>query len=386
MHFPPTVQRLSFRRKAALREQRHSRIFSGPVQAGLSGVVYSSVLGLLVFAQLWLAVPARAQVPPALPPLVTPEAQAAIDRGLEYLARTQSREGAWREQGYMGSYPVAMTALAGLALLCNGNTMTQGKYAPNVSRAANFLLGCSGPTGLISRIEEEGRSMHGHGFAMLFLGELYGMEDDAERQAKIKRALYGAVTLTSRSQSRKGGWLYTPDAQDDEGSVTVTQLQGLRSARNAGIAVPKQTIDKALKYLDLSALPDGGIAYKADRQGGSRPPITAAAVVCWYNAGDHENPLCRKALQYIKDRIGRGDSRGGNWGHYFYAHLYMAQAMWLSGEENWRWYYPAMRDKLIATQAADGSWDGDQVGKVYGTAIATIILQMPYNATPIMQR
>jgi hypothetical protein len=73
------------------------------------------VLGLAVVVAFGPAGVARGQVPPALPPLITPEAQAAIDRGLEYLARTQSREGAWREQGYMGSYPVAMTALAGLA-------------------------------------------------------------------------------------------------------------------------------------------------------------------------------------------------------------------------------------------------------------------------------
>jgi hypothetical protein len=348
-------------------------------------VLLASV-GLISVGSLSVDSPARADVPPPLPPMVTQEAQMAIDRGLEYLARTQSREGAWREQGYMGSYPVAMTALAGMALLANGNTMTQGKYAPNVSRAANFLLSCQGPTGLISRIEEEGRSMHGHGFAMLFLGELYGMEDDAERQAKLKRALQRAVALTASSQSYRGGWIYTPDARDDEGSVTVTQLQGLRSARNAGVAVPKKTIDKALAYLHASALPDGGIAYKADRLGGSRPPITAAAVVCWYNAGDQENALCKKAIDYVKDRLRRGDTRGGNMGHYYYAHLYMAQAMWLSGEDNWKWYYPSMRDKLIATQATDGSWDGDAVGRVYGTAIATTVLQLPYNVLPIMQR
>src|SRR5262245_20652838 len=100
-----------------------------------------------------------ALVPP-LPPMITPETQQSIDRGLEYLARTQSREGAWRNQGYMGQYPVAMTALAGLALLAHGDTTTQGKYAPQVSRAATFLLGCAAPppSGLISRIEEESRS------------------------------------------------------------------------------------------------------------------------------------------------------------------------------------------------------------------------------------
>ena len=54
--------------------------------------------------------------------MITSETQQAIDRGLEYLARTQSRDGAWRHAGYMGQYPAAMTALSGIALLANGNT------------------------------------------------------------------------------------------------------------------------------------------------------------------------------------------------------------------------------------------------------------------------
>lgn len=327
-----------------------------------------------------------AQVPAALPKHVTPETQAAIDRGLEFLVRTQSRDGAWRHQGPMGTYPVAMTALAGLAFLADGNTMTQGKYAPRVSRAASFILASAGPTGLITRAEEETRSMYGHGFSMLFLGELHGMEDDPARREQIARVLRRAVELTGRSQSRLGGWMYTPDAKSDEGSVTITQLQGLRACRNAGIAVPKRVIDQALSYLEKSALPDGGIAYRADRQGSSRPPITAAAVACWYNAGDYDNPLAIKAMDYIKSRIGRGGNQTGAWGHYFYAHFYMSQVMWLSGPDNWDWYYPSMRDSLLATQLPDGSWEGDSVGTVYGTALATFILQIPYRHLPILQR
>ena len=228
--------------------------------------------------------------------------------------------------------------------------------------------------------------MYGHGFSMLFLGELYGMEEDADRQARIRTVLQRAVGLTARSQNHAGGWLYTPDASGDEGSVTVTQLQALRACRNAGVAIPKTVIDKALSYLDKSALPDGGIAYRADRRGSSRPPITAAAVACWYNAGDYDNPLAKKALAYIKRRIGRTGGHRGAWGHTFYAHLYMAQVMWLSGQEDWEWYFPTMRDWLLKTQGADGSWDGDGVGKTYGTAIALVILQMPYGYLPILQR
>ncbi len=345
-----------------------------------------AVAGLMLMVQARPGTPARADLPPPLPPLITPQTQDSIERGLEYLARTQSREGAWRHGGQWGRYPVAMTALAGLALLANGNTTTQGKYAPNVSRAATFLLSSARPDGLISRLEEASRSMYGHGFSMLMLGELCGMEDDSAKQERIAGVLRRAVGLTARSQSSAGGWLYTPDSHGDEGSVTITQLQGLRACRNAGIAVPKSTIDNALKYLENSALPDGGIAYRADRRGGSRPPITAAAVACWYNAGEYDNPLAVRALDFIKRRIGTGGSRGGVWGHFYYAHLYMSQVMWLSGQEDWEWYFPKMRDWLISNQAPDGSWDGDGVGKTYGTAIALVILQMPYGYLPILQR
>ncbi|HSW47215.1 MAG TPA: prenyltransferase/squalene oxidase repeat-containing protein [Phycisphaerae bacterium] len=327
-----------------------------------------------------------AELPNPLPPLITEETQQAIDRGLEYLARTQSREGSWRSQGIMGGHPVAMTALATLALLAGGNTMTEGKYAPQVSRAANLLLRCADSDGLISRIEEESRSMYGHGFSLLVLGELHGMEADPEKQRQIQEVLRKAVALTARSQSGLGGWFYTPDSRTDEGSVTITQLQGLRAARNAGVAVPKKTIDLALGYLDKSSLPDGGITYRADRQGGPRPPITAAAVACWYNAGLYDHPHAVKSLAFVKDHVGRGGRSSGTWGHYYYAHFYMAQVMWLSGEQNWQWYFPSMRDWLLAAQNSDGSWEGDAVGKVYGTAIALTILQIPSGHLPILQR
>jgi len=80
----------------------------------------------------------------------------------------------------MGQFPVAMTALAALGLLANGNTPTEGKYAAQVNAATKFLLRCQDDDGLISRVEEESRSMYGHGFSMLFLGQVYGMEANTE--------------------------------------------------------------------------------------------------------------------------------------------------------------------------------------------------------------
>ncbi len=327
--------------------------------------------------------------PPApvrrLPKGITPQAAVAIDRGLAYLARTQDRQGSWANQGSYGAYPVAMTALAGLALLMDGNTTTQGRYATQVDRAARFLIRSSSENGLIAQSDHEPRPMYGHGFAMLFLGQLYGMTEDVRRGEELHDVLQRAIQLTARAQSRHGGWIYQPTSGGDEGSVTITQVQALRSCRNAGLAVPKAVIDQAMSYLVKSQNSDGGIRYSLNQRGGtSRAPITAAAVCCWFNAGEYENPLALRALKYAKENV---KPDGSNRGHDYYAHLYMAQALYVSSDEYWPTYFAKRRDWLVEAgrQRADGSWIGDGVGDIYGTALALIILQLPYNQLPIMQ-
>ena len=75
-----------------------------------------------------------------------------------------------------------------------------------------------------------------------------------------------------------------------------------------------------------------------------------------------------------------------SWGHYFYTHLYLAQAKYQRGAKEWATYYRGISRKLKAAQQGDGSWMGDQVGTTYGTAIALTILQLPYKHLPIYQR
>jgi hypothetical protein len=280
-----------------------------------------------------------------------------------------------------------MTALAGLAMMAAGNTPGEGKYAINVRRAVDYLLGCANRNGLIARIGEEGaRPMYGHGFSMLFLAQAYGMERDPELQRRIRRVLERAVRLTVRAQSGDGGWLYTPDANGDEGSVTITQIQALRAVRNAGIKVPKSTIDRAVQYIVKCANADGGISYSLRNRGRSRPAITAAAVATLYNAGEYDSPVALKALDYLKKHLG-GKSKSRVWaGHAYYTTLYASQAMYLSSEENWKEFFPERRDHLLKQQKQDGSWMGDHVGDTYGTAVALLVLQLPYRYLPILQR
>jgi len=91
----------------------------------------------------------------------------------------------------------------------------------------------------------------------------------------------------------------------------------------------------------------------------------------------------RAGLTYATD----GECRRQTFsGHFYYGTLYTGQAMYLSSKENWKEYFPGIRDYFIKNQAKDGSWTGDGVGETYGTAIALMTLQLPYGYMPILQR
>ena len=79
-----------------------------------------------------------------------------------------------------------MTSLAGLALLANGSSCYAGPHAEHVRAAVEYLLRHADPdTGLIGS-SAAGRPMFGHGFAMLFLAQVYGSEGQTALARRIR--------------------------------------------------------------------------------------------------------------------------------------------------------------------------------------------------------
>ena len=227
--------------------------------------------------------------------------------------------------------------------------------------------------------------MYGHGFSMLFLAQVYGMEEDVAKQRRIKGVLEsGHRADRARAVPRRRLDLHA-GRDGDEGSVTVTQIQALRACRNAGIHVPKKVIDHAIRYIERSQNNDGGISYSLRQRGSSRPAISAAACAVLYNAGVYDSEMAEACFKYAWRNC---KPRAGNDGHYFYTHLYMAQAVWQKGDNYWREqdYFEQLSRYLLTIQQGNGSWNGDWVGAAYGTSIALIILQLPYSRLPIMSR
>jgi len=328
-----------------------------------------------------LATPAQA--------VVDPKVQETVKQGLDWLAYQQERPGHWTAQG---RYPAAMTALAGMALLCEGSTTTQGKYSENLRRAVDFLIRRSRPNGLIGDADDD-RYTYGHGFSMLFLSQILGEEEDYERREDLIRVLTKAVEFTGRAQTNAGGWGYVSSKDGsgfDEGSTTITQVQGLRGCRNAGIPVPKEIIDKAVEYIHKCTTEEGGVQYSS-KGGGSRPAITAAAVACLYNAGEYDDDYVPRMLDYCEKNL-RPNERD-SFGHWHYAHFYYSQVQYRKGGSEWEEYMDAIGKRLLreadTLKIGDDTvafWKQGMVGPVYTTSLNLIILQLDKASLPIYQR
>ncbi|HHK41926.1 MAG TPA: prenyltransferase [Planctomycetaceae bacterium] len=313
-----------------------------------------------------------------LPAVITPEIDRAIRAGLDYLLDRQTEDGALGARGYRRN--VAVVSLAGMAFLARGSTPGRGEYGAGVDRATRYILAHCQDNGFI--VAEEAQShgpMYGHGFATLFLAEVYGMWPDSE----IREKLAAAVRLIVQTQNPAGGWRYLPEPTEADISVTICQMMALRAARNAGIYVPNETVDRCLQYVKSCQNPDGGFGYTPH----TRPslyPRSAAAVVALYSAGVYDSPEVEKALAYLEP-FHRQLPRLRHESNFLYGQYYAAQAMWHAGGEPFRRWYRAASETLLEAQRADGSWD-DEICPEYGTAMACLVLQTPSNYLPIFQR
>jgi len=336
--------------------------------------------------------------------------EAAIQKALKYLKTAQNRQGYWEAKN--GQYRIAMTALAGMALLCEGSTTNTGKYKKQISRAVDYLTGIANPKNGLIGFKGDYRYTYGHGFSMLFLAQVFGDEENSRRRKVLKRVLTKAVEFSRDAQTAPGGWGYVSAKEQpnfDEGSTCITQVQGLRACRNAGIPVPKDVIIRAKKYIFDCTIKTGsqagGVVYSAKyigRTSGARSPITAAACAAMFNAGEfrsikkkNSNKKATKVvkkthldlmLQYCKNNVWPGGNMRSSRSHWHYAHYYYSQVVYRLGDKEWEKYMKDVGDTIIRSQSADGSWKQGYIGPVYTTAVCATILQLDRGIMPIYQR
>jgi hypothetical protein len=201
--------------------------------------------------------------------------EAAVKESLVWLAAHQVPDGGWTLQhnrlvngcncgqaghkkdektGAVEAYEARFgaTGLALLPFLGSGRTHVEGEYQQVVKSGLAFLVNGIKREGNRGSLRDRG-NYYSHGICTIAVCEAYAMTQDpalAEpAQALVNEIIYGQDPVG-------GGWRYTPKQPGDT-SVTGWQFMALKSAKMAGLKVPRNVIEGANTFLDSASFFDG---------------------------------------------------------------------------------------------------------------------------------
>jgi len=345
---------------------------------------------------------------------------AAVNRALKWLASQQQTDGSFPsiDLGQPG-----VTSLAAMAFMAHGNLPGEGEFGKQLDRATDFVLASQKENGLLSRVGPDGveisrtieheigeAAAYNHAISSLMLSELYGMSR-TERSERIKKVVLKSLSTSLKMQGWAktpaedfGGWRYVGNpvfGTDSDLSLTGWELMFLRSARNAGFDVPKESIDAAVAYIRRCYDDDFGtflyMQGKGDQDLRSRA-MAGAGVLALAHAGFHGAPEAKKSsdwlLQYNFDRYNEIEPFTQAWpiDRYHYSLFNSCQAMYQMGGQYWKQFFPRTVRTLLANQQDDGSWAAEshfndgKFGNSYTTALVVLSLGAPNQFLPVFQR
>lgn len=299
--------------------------------------------------------------------LVTTETEAAVNKALAFLASRQRSDGSFGGAKRGDRDPV-MTALSGMAFLAGGSKPGEGPYGDELQKALDYMLSHVHDSGFIG-VRDNAASMYSHAYALRFLAEAHL----ARKSPDTEEAISQAVALIVKSQNAQDGWRYATISQDADSSVTSCQVIALQAARRAGAEVPKETIERAVNYLQRCQLPDGGFTYVLSSRGTPALPRSSAAMAALYLCDLDDEPM-KNGLKYLNANMTPPDTKAD---YYYFTQFHLSTALPYAGDEHFRRWYAPIREQLLKLQTDDGSWPLEHYEPEYATAKACIVLLSP---------
>ena len=325
--------------------------------------------------------------------------EAAVARGLRWLASVQNDDGSWSLDDYdprnRKNKPgdAAATSLAMLPFLGAGQTHEYGKYKQTVAKGLAWLINNQKKSGDL-RINFPGQAgMYAHGQGAIVLCEALAMTGDEQLREPAQRA----IDFIENAQHKRGGWRYSP-GQEGDTSVLGWHLMALQSARapNVGLHVSPETFQLADYFLDQATygrsstrMPQGSLYTYQPRKGKPKPAMTAEAMLCrMYLGWRRDDPRVKAAVKWLGDEH-EPSLREKNIYYWYYG----TQVMHHFGGSDWVRWNKRMREILVSTQEKRGwkagSWSpsgyqwGSQGRRIYVTSLAVCTLEIYYRHLPI---
>ncbi|MBX3420203.1 MAG: hypothetical protein KF752_01465 [Pirellulaceae bacterium] len=333
------------------------------------------------------------------------DSERAVQLALAWLAKHQLRgghkPGGWSfdhrlagrgptsEFGMLADATNAATAMALLPFLGAGHTHQQGQYRHVVTAGLSSLIASMSvnqSANYGSWLEPPVAWMYSHALATIAVSEAYALTQDQALKLPVQQAVN---FLIYAQDPHGGGWRYEP-RQPGDTSVVGWCIMGLKSAQMAGIGLPPHVTHQAGRFLDQAGNSDGTMygymAWSPSVDSQHRfDATTAIGLLCrMYSGWNKSHPSLQKGVQYLEQLGPQLDN--------LYYTYYATQVMRHYGSPHWENWNSRLRDALIAKQVKDGrdagSWvpeglDSREGGRLYQTALATMILEIYYRHLPL---
>ena len=342
-----------------------------------------------------------------------PQTEAAIERGLAFLARNQRPDGSWTLAGYSErptlSSDTAATGLTLLAFQGAGYNHMQYQYREQCLAAIEFLIERQRPNGDLyipmDAASDASTRFYSHAIAALALCEAFGMTQDERLRAPAQRSI---DYLAATQDPVLGGWRYQPGRGTDT-SVTGWCMMALKSAELAGLRVDPEIYRGIEQYLDdAAASPEAQHLYRYNpnapdaplRRHGLVPTPTMTSVgllIRFYLGWRRDHPEMIRGTQYLLQTppaIGTPQDPQRDTYYWYYA----TQVLFHMGGDYWRQWHGRLHPLLIQSQVPSGplagSWSpagavpdrwGGFAGRLYVTTMNLLSLEVYYRHLPIYE-
>lgn len=341
---------------------------------------------------------------------VSPGFAAAIDLGLQWLARHQDQDGRWDCDGFhkhdgAGAekngpgnpvHDVGVTALALLAFLSDGSTVESGAHQQVVVNAVAWLRTQQGPDGMFGTYASHD-FIYDHAIATYAMCEAFGLSTDDSLQQTAQRGL----DYLESHRNPHGVWRYQPRDNDNDTSVTSWCLAAYVTGDYFGLRVDQEALRVGAAYLQGVSDPTGRHGYTKQGERSSRKPgdhsqrfptekgeaMTAAGLFMRFLLGQRPSrePVMAAAGNLLLSQPPKWDVAAGTIDAYYW--YYASQAMFRMGGGWWRDWQAHLQRAVVDTQRRNekdrsslGSWDpvgvwDEDGGRIFTTAMLVLSLQ-----------
>ena len=317
------------------------------------------------------------------------ETQAAVQKALAWLAKSQKPNGSW--EAPEEDYVVGVTGLSVLAFLGAGHSPKSKEYGAPIRAALQFLLSVQDQEGCVGARGE--KYMVGHAIATAALAEATAMSEAKAYQVPAQKA----VDFLVAAQNPKRGWRYSAISGDSDTSVTTWAVHALWCAEQPSLNFPKAAYDGALAWLNTVTEESGRAWYVGKNYQGipgrnemfdAHPTPTAMSMLSrQLITGRRKEPHLDGGVQILAKDLPRWGKTSTDYCYWYFGSLALYKNDGPSGDA-WKAWNEAMKAALLQNQIAEGEnagswnpvdrWSCYLESRVYATAINALTLETYY--------